>query len=64
MSAEDPSYKLLATVNVNDCKVEILGGQDADGDHYLALRGANCDLEGEEPGLYYPVKRNQQGSPS
>lgn len=29
--------------------------RDADGNHALQLSGVDCDLEGEQPGLYYPA---------
>lgn len=30
---------------------------DGDGDHYLKLRGVNCDLDGDMPGEYYLNQR-------
>lgn len=29
--------------------------QDGDGNGYVRLGGANCNLEGEQPGMYYPA---------
>jgi hypothetical protein len=31
---------------------------DGEGGHAVQLHGVDCDLEGEMPGLYYPVARD------
>lgn len=37
--------------------VGIVVGKDATGEQFIQLVGANCDLDGEAPGLYYPRPR-------
>ena len=51
MSADEE----LVTLEINGCRIGVMRGQDADHRHYLRLRPIDCVLEGEEPGLYYPV---------
>jgi hypothetical protein len=49
---------VAARLYVDGCSVAVLTGRSADGHTYLRLRGENCDPEGEELGLYYPVTRS------
>jgi hypothetical protein len=35
--------------------IRVSSDTDADGRQFLHLGGVDCDLEGEEPGLYYPA---------
>ena len=39
-------------VKVGEFLVELATGEH-DGEPFVALRGINCNLEGEMPGLYY-----------
>lgn len=35
--------------------IRVSSDKDADGGQFLHLGGMDCNLEGEEPGLYYPT---------
>lgn len=48
---------ISAHVVIGNLTVAVTHTVDADGDHALQLGGVDCDLEGEGPGLYYPVPR-------
>jgi hypothetical protein len=36
-------------------EAEVSSGKTTDGDSYLRLEAVNCNLEGEQPGLYFPT---------
>jgi hypothetical protein len=46
--------KPLATVVVDGVRIAIEQGTTTNGEHFLHLVPLNGDLEGEEPGLYFP----------
>lgn len=48
----------IHTVEIDGLKVQISVQTDGSGDKYVQLSGLNCDLEGEQPGMYYPVALN------
>jgi hypothetical protein len=43
----------------NETTVRVECAFDKSGDTFIQLGGVDCDLQGEMPGLYYPVKREQ-----
>lgn len=43
-------------LEVNEFTVRVTHMIDGDGNHFVELSGVDCSLEGEMPGLYYPVK--------
>ncbi|HEY3020346.1 MAG TPA: hypothetical protein VGJ32_09140 [Solirubrobacteraceae bacterium] len=51
----DPTEREAAVVDVDGMHVRVLVGAHADGVPYVRLAGSDCDLEGDEPGLYTPV---------
>lgn len=44
-----------ATVVCNGLTVRIVVKHDGSGDAYVQLEGVDCNLEGEQPGMYYPT---------
>lgn len=42
-------------VVIDDHVVSISHTTDAEGAHAIQIDGVNCNLEGAEPGLYYPT---------
>lgn len=42
-------------LTVNGVKVRLVLEWDADGGEYVRLEADGGDLEGEQPGMYYPV---------
>ena len=46
-----------ATLDVGGFKINATVAVDKCGDEFLILGGVDCDLQGEEPGVYYPVPR-------
>lgn len=48
---------------VEDLTVRVTVDRDADGGLFVALGGVDCDLAGEEPGLYYPTRREPPAPP-
>jgi hypothetical protein len=40
--------------------IKIAARADADGHVFVELAGVDCDLEGEQPGVYYPTPRETE----
>lgn len=49
-----------AIVKVGDFEIACRSLVDDAGEHFLQIRGVDCDLEGEQPGVYYPRQRRSQ----
>ncbi len=51
---------MIQQIKVGDHLVELETGEH-DGEPFIELRGINCNLEGEMPGLYYltPIKQEE-----
>ena len=52
-----PVDEAINVVMPNGDIVGVVVGRDKDGDHFLMLTGRNCNLAGEEPGVYYTEER-------
>lgn len=48
-----PTERTSTDLLVNGRTVRVHTAYDADGGDFIELEGVDCDLEGEEPGLYY-----------
>ncbi|MDR5728050.1 MAG: hypothetical protein RB191_11555 [Terriglobia bacterium] len=48
-----PAEPLRIVIDGHTIQLEHI--RDADGGHALQLGGVDCNLEGEQPGLYYPT---------
>jgi hypothetical protein len=63
MSTEPTTIRLAegahVDVDVDGLTVRVEHATDADGGRYVQLSGVACDLEGELPGLYYPIPRGE-----
>jgi hypothetical protein len=60
LTAPDPKeFQMVFTatgwITVNGVKVRLVAECDTDGGEYVRLEAENGDLEGEQPGVYYPL---------
>lgn len=57
--SEQDGGNAQAAITVDGCEVRITALTDGDGRPFALVTGVGCDLEGEAPGVYYPVDKRR-----